>query len=234
MSKNETWVPDLFPVLSRGKHRNPRKGACFMELASYLAGERWSDHPACTHPLLAALARHVNDYTTDPGRGRLVELVPSVIGLHSEDPHLDVRLALHAAITGLPVVAAERQTVLAVAVLGAERVLDELDDRPAGTLSDRSAHALEQVPHAERWARRFVRGMRRSPTAFRKHAAPAVVHTSVQGLAWACIPDPDAALRDLLTGAIEEARMLVGEPRPVEFSVQSRPARAYRRPKHLV
>jgi len=29
-----------------------------MEFASYLAGERWSDHPACTHPLLAVLARH--------------------------------------------------------------------------------------------------------------------------------------------------------------------------------
>ncbi|WP_344829386.1 hypothetical protein [Nonomuraea dietziae] len=44
---------DHMPILSRGRHRNPRKGACFMELASYLAGERWSDHPACTHPLLA-------------------------------------------------------------------------------------------------------------------------------------------------------------------------------------
>ena len=56
-------LPQLLPVLSRGKHRNPRKGACFMELASFLAGERWSDHPACTHPLLAALARH----GLDPG-----------------------------------------------------------------------------------------------------------------------------------------------------------------------
>ena len=48
--------------------RNPRKGACFMEYASYLAGEDWSDHPACTHPLLAAIARHVNDCTTDAAR----------------------------------------------------------------------------------------------------------------------------------------------------------------------
>ena len=47
--------PDLFPILSPGKHRSPRTGACFMELASLLAGERWSDHPACTHPLLAAV-----------------------------------------------------------------------------------------------------------------------------------------------------------------------------------
>ena len=30
-----------------------------MEFASFLAGERWSDHPACTHPLLAGVARDV-------------------------------------------------------------------------------------------------------------------------------------------------------------------------------
>ena len=48
-----------------------------MELASLLAGEPWSDHPACTHPLLAAVARHVNDHTSDGGRQRLTELIPS-------------------------------------------------------------------------------------------------------------------------------------------------------------
>ena len=63
-------APDLLPVLSRGRHRNATKGACFMELASFLAGERWSDHPSCTHPLLAELARSVNDYTTDAARPR--------------------------------------------------------------------------------------------------------------------------------------------------------------------
>ncbi|HSK97732.1 MAG TPA: hypothetical protein VK891_14015, partial [Euzebyales bacterium] len=68
MATDTPHLPDQVPILSRGKHRSPRKGACFMELASYLAGERWSDHPACTHPLLAALARHVNDRTTDAGR----------------------------------------------------------------------------------------------------------------------------------------------------------------------
>ena len=36
-----------------------------MEFASYLAGERWSDHPRCTHPLLSAVARLVNDNTSD-------------------------------------------------------------------------------------------------------------------------------------------------------------------------
>ena len=67
---NQTPVPELVPVLSWGNHRSPRQGACFMELASYLAGERWSDDPACTPPLLAALARDVNDYTSDAGRAR--------------------------------------------------------------------------------------------------------------------------------------------------------------------
>ena len=75
----------MVPVLSRGKHRSPRKGACFMEYASHLAGERWSDHPACTHPAVASLARAVNDCTSDSGRSRLVPMIPSVIGLHDTE-----------------------------------------------------------------------------------------------------------------------------------------------------
>jgi hypothetical protein len=94
MSHQDVQPPDLLPILSPGRHRSPRTGACFMELASLLAGQRWSDHPACTHPLLAALARHVNDYTSDAGRQRLAELIPSVIGLTGADLHIDARTAL--------------------------------------------------------------------------------------------------------------------------------------------
>ena len=65
-----------------------------MELASYLAGERWSAHPACTHPLLAALARDVNDHTPDTGLARLAVLAPSVIGLTARTSHLDARITL--------------------------------------------------------------------------------------------------------------------------------------------
>src|SRR6516225_9592499 len=114
-----------------------------MELASYLAGERWSDHPACTHPLLAALARDVNDYTSDAGRPRLVGLIPSVIGLTGDDLHSDARIALVSARTALPVVAASRQQVMAVSVLACERVLAGLDGRPTGWLSEPSRQALE-------------------------------------------------------------------------------------------
>ena len=197
-------APDLVPVLSRGKHRSPRRGACFMELASYLAGEPWSDHPACTHPLLAALARDVNDYTSDAGRGALVELIPSVIGLTSDDLRVDARIALICARTALPVVAASKQQVLAVSVLVCERVLARLDGRPPGWLSEPSRVALAQIPDATQWARGFARDIPVTPKAFRDRAAPFTVRTAAEGVAQACIPQPDHMLRDMLIAAIGE------------------------------
>jgi hypothetical protein len=206
MSRYDPQLPALLPTLSRGKHRNPRKGACFMEFASLLAGERWSDHPACTHPLLAGVARHVNDYTSDTGRSRLAELIPSVIGLTGDDLHIDAAIALGSARLALPVAAAERQRALAVGVLSCERVLADLDGRPPGSLEEASRSALAQVPHAADWAARFTRAAPRSALSakrFREHAAPTVVRTAAQGIAQACVPDPDGMLRDLLVGAIE-------------------------------
>src|SRR4029453_10309206 len=119
MSHPYVQPPDLFPILSPGKHRNPRAGACFMELASLLAGERWSDHPACTHPLLAALARHLNAHPPDTGRQRLTPLVPSVIGLTGANLHIDARIALRSATMALPVVGADRKRVMAASGLRA-------------------------------------------------------------------------------------------------------------------
>ena len=107
-------LPDIVPVLSAGRHRNPRKGACFMEMASYLAGERWSDHPACTHPLLGSLARLVNDALPDSERSQLLSLIPDVVGLTGDDPLIEVAIATRAAAAALPVAAAPRQNALAV------------------------------------------------------------------------------------------------------------------------
>lgn len=73
-------IPDLIPVLSRGRHLDPADGGCVMEMASLLAGERWSDAPRCTHPLLAAVARLVNDELDDEQRQRLLPLVPDLVG----------------------------------------------------------------------------------------------------------------------------------------------------------
>jgi hypothetical protein len=203
MSHQDVQPPDLFPILSPGKHRSPRTGACFMELASLLAGERWSDHPACTHPLLAAVARHVNDHTSDAGRQRLADLIPSVIGLTGEDLHIDARVALRSATMALPVVAAGRQRVMAVSVLACDRVLAELDGRAPGALEEQSRLALAEVPQAAEWADRFTSGVRPSHKGFRRQAAPTIVQDAVEGIAQACVPDPDGMLRDLLIQAID-------------------------------
>jgi hypothetical protein len=204
MSIIDAHPPELLPVLSRGRHRNPRKGACFMELASFLAGERWSDHPACTHPLLASLARLVNDYTTDAGRQRLAPLIPSVIGLTSDDLRVDARIALRAAAAALPVVAAERQNVMAASVITCDRILADLDGRPREELEEISRTALAQAPHATRWAREFTRDMPVSHKAFRRHSAPRTVEFAVAGIARACAVDSDATLRALLAAAITD------------------------------
>src|SRR4051794_41963242 len=115
-------TPDMMPVLSRGKHRNPKKGACFMELASFLAGQPWSDHPTCTHPLLAALARDVNDHVGDYARTKLAPMIPEVIGLQGDDPRVDAWIARGAALAALPGTASERQGLPAAGRLLCEGV----------------------------------------------------------------------------------------------------------------
>jgi hypothetical protein len=203
MSNVQPHVPEMLPLLSRGKHRNPRKGACFMELASYLAGERWSDHPACTHSLLASVARLVNDHTSDAGRPLLGELIPSVIGLTGDDPHIDALIALRCSTIALPVAAAERQRVLAVSVLVCERMLAQLDGRPTDQISAPSQRVLDSVPQATEWADRFTSNVRPRLAAFRRHAAPHAVRCAVDGAAHALIPDPDVMLRSMLVDSIE-------------------------------
>jgi hypothetical protein len=213
MSYHGVQPPDLLPILGPGKHRNPRTGACFMELASLLAGDPWSDHPACTHPLLAAVARQVNDHTSDAGRQRLAELIPSVIGLTGDDLHIDARIALGSATMALPVVAADRQRVMAVSVLTCERVLAELDGRAPGALQEQSRRALVDVPHAAAWADRFTSGVRPSTKGFRRQAAPTIVRDAVEGIAQARVPDPDGMLRDLLVQAIGVCAAWAGRDR---------------------
>ena len=211
-------APELMPVLSRGKHRNPRRGACFMEMASFLAGERWSDHPACTHPLLAGLARLVNDSVTDGLRPQLVPLIPSVIGLTSDDLHMDAAIALRSALTALPIAAAPRQHVLATAVLGCERVLAELDGRDKDYLSPQSRQVLDQVPEAAAWARSFSSGLRVSRRTFRAQTAPHVLTIAVQSIALACAPDVEQRLVDLLAATIADCQALILTEAAIEHS----------------
>lgn len=203
-------TPDLMPVLSRGKHRNPRKGACFMELASYLAGETWSDHPRCTHALLASLARDINDHVSDAARSRMAPLIPQVIGLTGDDPRVDAWIAREAALAALPVTAAERQGVAAVGLLRCERVLAALEGRSRTDVDPRTLEALDAVPHARDWARGFTAIGWGSTASFTRRSAPAIVHSAVSGIAASVGsptgPSPDDVLVDLLARTITLCR----------------------------
>lgn len=224
-----TTAPLLMPVLSRGRHRSPRKGACFMEMASYLAGERWSDHPACTHPALAALARSVNDCTSDAGRAALAPLIPSVIGLVGDDPLLHARLALLCATRALPVVAEERQRVMAVAALAADRVLARSDGRSDPGLLPQTREALAAAPLAGAWARGFATAGGVGLHAHRRHAVPHVIGSAVAGIALSCTADPDALLRALLVEAIELCRAAAPRHAPTITATRPQATRPRRR-----
>jgi len=187
-------VPDALPVLSRGKHWSPRRGACFMELASVLAGERWSDHPSCTHPLLAALAREVNDLTTDGDRQQLVGLVPSVVG-RTGDEHTWLTVAVAVGASVVYDVPEATQRVLAGGLLQAERLCGE--DPALANVRRQARAALETVPGAVRWVEQLgVRG-RINSKMFARNCAPTMVRCAVEGVAIAS-PGDGARLRALL------------------------------------
>jgi hypothetical protein len=107
-------VPNQLPLLQRGHHRRPEDGACVMEYVSVLAGGKFTDHPRCTHPALATLARLVNDWIDDDeARSKLALLAPDLIGAGGGDLRTTqcvVACCLRAAATtrGLPP-GAERQ-----------------------------------------------------------------------------------------------------------------------------
>ena len=118
-------APDFLPVLAAGSHLNPAAGACVMEYVSLLAGERFSDTPSCTHPVLAAMAQVVNDRLSNADRPLLVPLIGRLFGTAEtgtplERQQLSVRLAVWCAREVLPLVRPEDQQVCATAIDAAE------------------------------------------------------------------------------------------------------------------
>lgn len=203
-------IPQIMPILSPGRHRSAKQGACFMEFASYLAGERWSDRPACTHPLLAMLARDVNDLTSDAGRAGLVHLIPRVVGLTSDDPIVTATIAMRAAAAAYPIASLDRQRALAAGMLN---LLATVDSPALRIIADR---AFAEAPDGERWAQRFLsRGLLATP--FGRRAATSIVNTATLGIALACVSDADARLVALLSQTIDDTERLVrGTPQRVE------------------
>jgi hypothetical protein len=123
--------------LARGKHTSPRGGACVMELASMLAGEEFTDHPASVCPVVAAFLRAYNDAVDDRRRQDLYGYASAAVGTRAS---------------------------AAVTRRRAQRCLDELRALrrwPLGTLT--APRALpDSVPGMERVAGRLARELDRS------------------------------------------------------------------------
>ena len=103
---------------------------------------------------------------------------------------------------------AEQARELAVAVLVCERYLARLEPRPNDELSAASRTVLDRWPGSERWAGAFLdRVGQVEPRDFRRHVGPSTVRRAV--LTLAATSNPDAALYDLLSGAVQVCETLV-------------------------
>jgi hypothetical protein len=72
-------------ILKKSAHTTREEGVCVMEAVAWLAGEEHSDHPACTCPVIAAVAIGWNDaISDDETRTRLLlPILPRLIGTRS-------------------------------------------------------------------------------------------------------------------------------------------------------
>jgi len=71
-------------LLTTGAHDSPEQGMCMLEMAAYIAGEEFSDHPHCVCPTLAAFGRRWNDALDDQTRQRLKPYIPRMIGTRGD------------------------------------------------------------------------------------------------------------------------------------------------------
>lgn len=71
--------------LSKGKHTGPNDGACVMELASMLADEPFSDHPASVCPTIGSFLRAYNDVIDEARRQDLYAYAARIVGSRSSE-----------------------------------------------------------------------------------------------------------------------------------------------------
>ena len=67
-------------TLASGGHENPDDGMCLLEAVSYVAGEKFTDQPACASPILGSFGRNLNDTLSSEKRQVLKPLIPLIVG----------------------------------------------------------------------------------------------------------------------------------------------------------
>ena len=66
--------------LAQGGHDSPHDGVCVVELASLLAGERFSDRPDCVDRVIGGYLRSLNDRASHAERQRLLPYAERAVG----------------------------------------------------------------------------------------------------------------------------------------------------------
>ena len=84
-------------LLSGGHSQNDKHRMCVMEAVAYIAGEPWTDAPACACPVICAFMQAWNDSLPDAERTALLRpLIPRLVGTRSTK-EIEVRRSFMAA-----------------------------------------------------------------------------------------------------------------------------------------
>jgi hypothetical protein len=138
--------------LSRGRHAGPGEGACVMELASMLAAEPFSDHPACASPVVGAFLRAYNDRVDDERRQTLYAYAARVVGTRASDEIESERARLCASwmqrILAREPRFARRRWRLAVEARRVDGLTPQGIGRAAGMLGAMLVHRHGELGHA--------------------------------------------------------------------------------------
>jgi hypothetical protein len=125
--------------------------------------------------------------------------------LHLGDgTHTGIIVAARAASTALPIASEGRQRALAAGLLRCDELLAGFGEQPSSAGRSMIRRALDETPGATGWARDFLT----AAGALHPRSVPlmsdAIIRTAVVGIADACVTDPDARLRWLLTTTIAD------------------------------
>jgi hypothetical protein len=161
-----------------------------MEYVSVLAGAPFTDHPRCTHPALATLARLVNDWIDDDrARSELGRLAPDLIGTGTGDLRTTHRVV--------------------ASCLAAAAAARPLPPAAAAQLA-RSVKRIRELDRGGRWARVRLTGWQLlNPAGVMVGSAFQVLIGQLRGLSR---QEQNARLRTVLRDAIADChRMLDGQ-----------------------
>jgi hypothetical protein len=71
---------DKLHLLTGSHYPNDEQRMCVMEAVAFLAGEEWSDHPACASRIVGTFLRSWNDVLPDDQRQELRQYIPRLVG----------------------------------------------------------------------------------------------------------------------------------------------------------